>query len=158
MDEKQLGKILKKHKEWLFSGYERGEKANLRDADLRGANLHGADLQGANLHGANLRYANLSGADLHYADLHYADLRGANLCDANLDFSAFQLWCGGLNVHIDDRLARQILYHLIKNVGFSKNTSVEMKRLLLTPELVKEANWFHRVGECGKIVTYADDV
>ena len=172
MDEKQLWEILKKHNEWLFSGCERGEKADLRDADLRYADLHGdnlcdadlryADLHSANLCGANLRYAdlcgaNLRGADLRGANLRDADLRGANLRDADLDFSVLPLWCGGLSVHIDDRLARQLLYHLLKNVGFSKNTSVEMKRLLLTPELVEEANRFHRAGESGKVEPYAHD-
>jgi uncharacterized protein YjbI with pentapeptide repeats len=40
----------------------------------------------------------LSSADLRYANLSSADLRYANL-----DYSCFPLWCGGLNVHIDDR-------------------------------------------------------
>lgn len=158
MDQTRLQKILRDHKKWRDSDGKNGEKADLCGADLDYANLNGADLRDADLRDADLRGANLRDANLSDADLHYADLRGANLCGANLDFSAFPLWCGGLNVHLDDRLARQILYHLLKNVGFSKNTSVEMKCLLLTPELAKAANRFHRVGECGKIVTYADDV
>jgi uncharacterized protein YjbI with pentapeptide repeats len=55
-------------------------------------NLHGSDLTGANLHGANLA--------------------GANLTGANLDFSAWPLWCGSLNVKCGSRLARQLAYHL----------------------------------------------
>ena len=53
-------------------------------------------------------------------------------------------------MHIDDRLARQLLYHLLRNVAYSKNTSDEMKSLLFTPELISAANQFHRVDECGK--------
>lgn len=148
MDEKKLAEILRKHKEWIVGGCERGEKADLCDADLYGADLRDADLRGADLSRANL-------CD---ADLRHANLSGADLSGADLDFSVLPLWCGGLSVHIDDRLARQLLYHMLKNVGFSKNTSAEMKRLLLTPELVEEANRFHRVDECGKIAPYADEV
>lgn len=74
-------------KEWL----------NLRWSDLTGADLTGADLHGANLHGADL-----TGANLHRADLTGADL----------DFSAWPLWCGSLNVKCGARLARQLAYHL----------------------------------------------
>ena len=91
---------------------------------------------------ANLRYANLRSADLSYADLSYADL----------DFSAFPLWCGGLNVHIDDKQATQLLYHLVKNVQYSKNTSAKLKRICKIKSLVKQANEFHRVEACGEIV------
>ena len=135
--------------------------ADLSAADLRRANLRGANLSAANLRGANLRNADLNGtdlsdadlraADLHGADLSGADLSGADLRGANLDFSCFPLWCGGLDMHIDDRLARQLLYHLLRNVAYSKNTSDEMKSLLFTPELISAANQFHRVDECGRI-------
>lgn len=85
------------------------------------------------------------------ANLRGADLRGANLSEANLDYSAFPLWCGALNVHIDDRQAVQLLYHLVRNVLYSKNTSDELKNLLSQKEIVDKANEFHRVDECGKI-------
>jgi hypothetical protein len=85
-------------------------------------------------------------ADLRYADLRYADL----------DFSAFPLWCGGLYVHIDDRQATQLLYHLVRNVKYSKNTSAKLKRLCKLKSLIKQANEFHRVKECGEI-TAEDD-
>ena len=91
--------------------------------------------------GADLRYANLRSADLSYADLRYA----------NLDYSAFPLWCGGLDVHIDDRQATQMLYHLIRNVQYSKNTSKAMKKICKIKSLINQANKFHRVDECGKI-------
>ena len=90
---------------------------------------------------ANLRSANLSSADLSYANLSYADL----------DFSAFPLWCGGLDVHIDDKQATQLLYHLVRNVKYSKNTSAKLKRICKIKSLVKQANEFHRVKECGEI-------
>ena len=98
-------------------------------------------MRSANLRSANLRYADLRSADLSYADLRYA----------NLDYSAFPLWCGGLDVHIDDRQATQMLYHLIRNVQYSKNTSKAMKKICKIKSLINQANKFHRVDECGKI-------
>ena len=78
-------------------------------------------------------------------------MRGANLRDADLDYSAFPLWCGGLDVHIDDRQATQLLYHLVRNVLYSKNTSESLKKLCSLKSLVSQANKFHRVDECGHI-------
>ena len=198
MERQKLNEILKKHKLWLSSGGEEGERANLSNADLRNANLSGADLRNANLSGAdlmvanlrnanlsgadlsgadlrnanlrgadlrgadlrnaNLRNANLSGAVLSYANLRNADLRNANLKGAILDFSSFPLWCGGLDVHIDDRLAIQLLYHLVRNVIYSKNTSEEMKELCRMEAIIKKANEFHRVDECGEISKEEKDV
>ena len=90
-------------------------------------------------------------ANLSYADLRYADLRYADLSSANLDYSAFPLWCGGLDVHIDDKQATQLLYHLIRNVKYSKNTSKALKKICSIKSLVNQANKFHRVEECGEI-------
>ena len=90
-------------------------------------------------------------ADLRYADLSYADLRYADLRSADLDFSAFPLWCGGLDVNIDDKQATQLLYHLVRNVQYSKNTSETMKKICMLKTIVKKANEFHRVDECGII-------
>ena len=170
MTKEELDKVLELHKKWL-DGDKAGKRAvlfgaNLLGADLLGANLRGADLLGANLLGANLRGANLRGADLldanlRGADLIYANLRGANLRGAdlngadlrgaNIDYSAFPLWCGGLDVNIDDRIAIQLLYHLVRNVLYSKNTSEELKSLLSQKEIVKVANQFHKVDWCGRI-------
>ena len=177
----ELDKILDNHKLWLSSDGMKGGKADLRYADLSSANLSEADLRYADLRYANLRYAdlryadlssanlseadlrsaNLSEADLRYADLRYADLRYANLSEAdlryadlssaNLDYSAFPLWCGGLDVNIDDKQATQLLYHLVRNVKYSKNTSKELKKLCRLKSIVKQANNFHRVKECGEI-------
>ena len=149
MTSKELNLILKKHAVWLIG---KGGKwadlreANLRRADLRGANLSGADLREADLSEANLRGANLIGADLRRADLREAnlreadlsgaDLRGANLIGANIDFSCWPLWCGSCTVILDKKTKRQLLYHLL-------SVAPEYG----TPELIKEANKFHRIGE-----------
>ena len=85
-------------------------------------------------------------ANLSFADLSFADLRSADL-----DFSSFPLWCGGLNVHLDDRQLIQMAYHLAKNGLFSKNASEETKAEL--SKIVDFANKFHRTEECGRIET-----
>ena len=121
MNKEKLDKILDNHKLWLKTNGAEGERADLSSADL-------------------------SSADLSYADLRYADLRSADL-----DVSAFPLWCGGLDVHIDDKQAIQLLYHLVRNVQHSKNTSAEMKKLCKLKSIIKKANEFHRINECGKI-------
>ena len=161
MNKERLDKILDNHKLWLKTSGEEGERADLSYADLSYADLSYADLRSANLSYADLSSANLSSANLSYADLSYADLRSANLSSANLsyadlssanlDYSAFPLWCGGLDVHIDDRQAIQFLYHLVRNVRYSKNTSADMKKLCKLKSIVKKANKFHRVGECGEV-------
>lgn len=135
MDEKELDLILEKHKKWLNDEND-GERANLRYANLRYADLRGANLQNV---------------DLQNVDLRYADLRDANLQGADLDYSCWPLWCGSLGVHINDRLAKQLLYHLLYNAAYSKNISEEVKNALLKPDIVALANEFHRVDECGKI-------
>lgn len=140
MDKKELDLILEKHKKWLNDEND-GERA-----DLRGADLQDAGLQDANLQNVDLRYANLQGVDLQHTDL-----RGADLQYANLDYSCWPLWCSSLGVHIDDRLAKQLLYHLLYNAAYSKNISEEVKNALLKPDIVALANEFHRVDECGKI-------
>ena len=126
MNQAVLDKILDNHKLWLKTDGEQGEQADLWGADLSGANLGRADLSGANL-------------------------SGANLWRANLDFSCWPLWCGGLYVNIDDKQATQLLYHLVRNVQFSEHTSKEMKKLCKLKNIVKKANEFHRVDECGRI-------
>ena len=131
MNQSELNKILEEHKKWLRTGGLEGKRADLSSADLR--------------------YADLSYADLRSADLSSADLRSADLSSADLDYSVFPLWCGGLNVHIDDKQAIQLLYHLVKNVLYSKNTSDELKALMSNEAIINKANKFHRVNECGLI-------
>ena len=127
--------------------------ANLRGADLRGANLRGANLNEANLNeanlneanlrGANLRGANLSGADLNEANLRGANLRGADLRGADLDFSCLPLWCGGLRLKVDKRLACQLAYHLC-SMQCDDAEFVAMRNSILS-----FANQFNRAGACG---------
>ena len=105
-------------------------RMQMSNANLKGANLDGANLKGANLYGANLK--------------------GANLVRANIDFSCFPIWCGGTNIKIDDRIACQLIYHLISCFN-NENVSVELKNDV--NNLVKWANLFHRVesGELPKL-------
>ena len=93
--------------------------------------------------------ANLRCANLRDANLRDANLRDANLQGANLDFSCFPLWCGGLDIHLDDRQLIQIAYHLVRNGLHSKNASEETKKELA--KLIDFANRFHRVDECGEV-------
>ena len=148
--------------------------ATMRCADLRGANLCAADLGGANMREVDLRGAILSGAALRGADLSYADLRGANLYDANLrganlrctvmrevdlcgadlcgadmDYSCWPLWCYSLNVKIDKRLACQLLYHTVR--AMQSVDDARCKAVCNDPKVIRLANEFHRVEECGKI-------
>ena len=165
MTKEELDKVLESHKKWLGRDW-RGKRAVLNNEDLRakilrvvnlqkaylcGADLRDADLRDADFREANLIEADLRGADLRGANFSGANLNGADLCDADIDFSVWPLWCGGLNVHIDDRIAIQLLYHLVRNVLYSKNTSEELKNLLSQKEIVTVANQFHRVDECGRI-------
>ena len=99
MSREELNKILELHKKWLNDG-ERGKHANLKGADLRYADLRGADLRGADLRGA--------------------DLRGADLRRAKLDFACLPLWCGGLNFKIDEKQAKQLMYHVINLMQYSE--------------------------------------
>ena len=80
----KLIEVLDKHKQWLDSDGELGERADLRGAYLMGTNLTGSNLAGAYLTGSNLTCADLRGADLKGADLEGADLTGAILIGANL--------------------------------------------------------------------------
>ncbi len=158
--------------------------ANLRGANLRGADLRGADLRNADLSYTDLRNADLSNADLSYtdligADLSYTDLRGANLRNAdlsytdlrgadlrgadlsytdlrgvNMDYAVLPLWCGGLRMHVDDHIGIQLLYHAVKNILFSKNTSAWLKKAVSCKAILNAVNKFHRVDECGEIEAY----
>jgi len=100
----ELAGILERHRLWVGSGWEMGQRADLRGAhlhkadlaeaqlewgdlstaDLSEAVLSGADLEDANLHGADLHNADVTGADLRWADLAETDLSAANLQGADL--------------------------------------------------------------------------
>lgn len=155
MEREELMELLDLHEKWVRkeSGGIRAilQYANLRDADLRGANLQRADLRDANLQRADLRDADLRGADLQGAYLQGAILQGANLQGADIDYSAWPLWCGSLEAYIDDRIAIQLLYHLLRPVQASPYVSQDVKERLLTDDLIDLANRFHRAEECGEI-------
>ena len=161
MEAEKLNEILSLHETWVDSNRLDGARAdlkdaNLRDADLRGANLidadlRDADLSGADLRGADLIRANLRDADLRGADLKYADLIRADLRGVDLDFSCFPLWCGSLKANMDDRLVKQLLYHVLSIVKNSSNVSDEIKSALLTEGNLEIVNQFHRVEECGEL-------
>ena len=123
MKQAEIDKILQDHEKWLNCEPD-GKKADLREADLR--------------------WADLREADLRWADLTKASLAGANLRGADIDYSCWPLWCGGLDVHMDDRQAIQLLYHLMRNVLYSKNTSDKLKKALGTKKLITLANKMHR--------------
>ena len=106
---KTLTEILELHKLWLEDN-TKGQRANLRYANLRYADLRHA----------NLRYADLRHADLQGADLQHAELQGVDLQGADLDFSCLPLWCGGLGFKIDDKQAKQLMYHVINLMQYSK--------------------------------------
>ncbi len=95
--------------------------------------------------------AYLQGADLRGAYLRGADLRGVDLRGADIDYAAWPLWCRSLDAYIDDRIAIQLLYHLLRPVQASPYVSQEVKEMLLTDDLIDLANRFHRIGECGEI-------
>ena len=180
MNADELKKILAQHEQWLKAGYGCGKRANLQGAYLRGANLKEADLrlanlqdtilQGANLSGANLRGANLRGANLsavdfrraelrradfrnanlRSADLRGMDLRGANLRGADIDYSSWPLWCWSLDVKIDARIAAQLMYHTLRAMQSCERDD-DVAAVLHNDDVIRLANRFHRVKECGMI-------
>ena len=163
MTPEELKAKLDAHKLWLetrWSDEVKGERLNLTDADLTGANLTDANLTGANLTDANLARADLTDANLARADLTDADLTaadltltnltGANLTRARLDYSAWPLRCGSLNVKIDKRLAAQLMYHSMRAMQ-SCGDDADIAAVLANPECVALANQFHRVNKCGRL-------
>lgn len=133
--DKELQETLDNHKKWLNGEGE--ARANLRDADLRGASL-----EDANLRNTDLRYANLKGAKLRHADLKGTDL----------DFSCLPLCCGGLNIHIDERLFKQLLYHALQNALYSENVNNDIKEKIRNSGLIELANKSHIVTKYGREV------
>ena len=133
-----IGHVKPFNREDVLNLLKSGCKKSLLEYDLSGANLSDANLSGANLSDASLRGASLRGADLSGANL-----RGANLSGASLDFSCWPLWCGGLKVKVDKRLACQLAYHLC-TMQCDDADYIQMRNSILD-----FANQFHRVQECG---------
>lgn len=76
-------------------------------------------------------------------DLREADLSEADLREADLDFSCFPLWCGGLHIKTDVRLAAQVAYHLCTM------QCDDAEYIAMRNSILEFANKFHRVTECG---------
>lgn len=76
-------------------------------------------------------------------DFRDANLRDADLRGANVDYACWPLWCGGLHVKIDKRIACQLAYHFC-NQNCDDPEYIEARNAILN-----FANQFHRVEECG---------
>lgn len=87
ISKEELNIILEKHKIYITTSGQEGERADLKEAYLREANLSGADLEEAYLEGADLRGAYLDGANLEGAYLKGANLKGADLEGVNLTWA-----------------------------------------------------------------------
>ncbi len=68
-----------------------------------------------------------------------------------MDFSAWPLWCGSLNVRIDVRIAAQLVYHAVRACQ-SVTDDDGVMAFCRSPEVVALANRFNRANECGLIV------
>lgn len=155
MKREELRTVLDLHEKWMRKKSE-GTRAILVHSDLKFACLQYANLQGAIFRdtifwNASLRDASLRDALLCDVDLRGTNLRGTDFRGADIDYSAWPLWCGSLEAYIDDRIAIQLLYHLLRPVQASPYVSQEVKKRLLTDDLIDLANRFHRVEECGEI-------
>ena len=117
----------------MLKPFNREEALKMFESDraaLRGFDLHGADLRGA---------------DLYEADLYRANLRGADLRGADIDYACWPLWCGGLHVKIDKRIACQLAYH------FCCQDCDDPEYIAARNAILTFANQFHRVNQCGKL-------
>lgn len=90
---RNLTNVLQRHKEWLDSNGEAGERADLSGASLENAELTDARLQGALLNKAVLKDADLLLADLRSAGLLQANLEGASLLGVRLQEADLQAAC-----------------------------------------------------------------
>ena len=129
MTRDKLDEILEKHIKWLRED-PAGERANMRYANMRYANMSRANMSGA-------------------------DMSGANMSGAGIDYTSFTLWCGSLGILIDDAITSQLLYHVLSCVEVSPDVSDEVKKVLLSSEVVAIANQFRRVqsGELKEIAS-----
>ena len=145
MTKKEFDEMLRLHEMWL-NGEEGGKRANMQDA-----NMQCADMQYANMQCANMQRTDMRHADMRSAKMQRTDMRGANI-----DYSAWPLCCGSLKAYVDDRIAIQLLYHTLSVVQYSPYVSEDVKRTLLTRDVVDVANRFHRVDECWKLKTWEE--
>jgi hypothetical protein len=124
-------------------------EANMSWADLSRADLSGANMSRANMSGANLSRADLSGANMSVANMSGADLFEADMSGANLDYSCWTFACKTLKAKIDKRIAVQLLYHTI--AAMKSVDDDECKDFCKNKTVLKLANQFHRVAECGEL-------
>ena len=94
---------------WTREKIEEAYKNGRRD--FSGKNFSGLDLREITLSEADLSEADMAWTNLSGADLTGADLTSADLSGANIDFSAWPLRCGSLNVKVDKTIAVQLMYH-----------------------------------------------
>ena len=148
MTQNELDKTIQLHQKWL-------------DGDPEGvrANISGADMNGADMRWANMREANMCRADMRWADMREADMSEADMSGANIDYVSFTLWCGTLRIRIDNRITSQLLYHVLSCVEVSSDVTDDVKKVLLSPEVVAIANQFHycKSGEVPEIGEYHND-
>lgn len=62
---------------------------------------------------------------------------------ADIDFACWPLWCGGLHVKIDKRIACQLAYH------FCAQECDDPEYIEARNAILNFANQFHRAEECG---------
>ena len=153
MTQKELDKTIRLHQKWLNNDPE-GVRADMSGANMRDADMRWADMSSANMSGANMRDADMSEANMSRADARDADISGADI-----DYVTITLWCGTLRIRIDNRITSQLLYHVLSCVEVSPDVSDDVKKVLLSPEVVAIANQFHRCksGEVPKIGDYRND-
>lgn len=144
MTQVELKEKLRLHKMWLAG--EGGDMAVLNGADLSGADLSGADLRSVELRGTDL-----SGADLSGAVMNGTNLIGASLRGADIDYASWPLCCGSLAVKICARIAAQLVYHVVRACQ-SVEDDADVVAFCNDPIVIRLANRFHRVKECGAIV------
>jgi len=111
------------------------------------------NLEYSTLRHSKLYYCNLRDANLKSTNVSHVIFRGANFKNTNMDLSQINLTCSDFDIHIDDKLAIQQLFHLLKKVEYSKHVSDEIKDLLMTPQIIMLANRFHKANECGTLPT-----
>lgn len=138
---KTLMEAISNHTKWPYN------KENLsKECEGERLQLVNADLRRADLHGLKLCYADLRYTNLRLANLLRTDLRGADVRGADFDFSVLPLWCGGLNMKVDNKLQYQILYHAYKQIN--PDQSPELKELFESDLFQKCIKKFHRFDEC----------
>ena len=63
--------------------------------------------------------------NLQGTNLRLVDLRGVDI-----DFSCLPLWCGGLDFKIDEKQAKQLMYHVINLMQYSNIDIPKSHKLL----------------------------